>query len=73
MQQFKQNGFKNFRMLTPLEEKNFYEKGYIKLTSFIPSSLLIKLHALFHELMNDADSDGKVIYENKGIHYDVQI
>jgi ectoine hydroxylase-related dioxygenase (phytanoyl-CoA dioxygenase family) len=56
-------------MLSTSSYNKFIENGFLRIPSFIPESLLHKLHALFDELMDTSVSVGKVVHENKGQKY----
>lgn len=56
-------------MLSTSSYNEFLEKGFLKIPSFIPETLLHKLHTLFDELMDTSESAGKVLHENKGQKY----
>lgn len=56
-------------MLTTESYNEFITNGFLRIPSFIPQTLLLKLHALFDELMDTSDSVGKVVHENKGKKY----
>jgi hypothetical protein len=56
-------------MLTTIEQQQFIEDGFVKVSSFIPPQLLQKLQTLFDQLMNFTDLEGKVIHENNGLTF----
>lgn len=57
-------------MLLDANLTDFETKGYFRLSAVIPADLLVKLRALFDELMDISRvMDGRCVYEKKGKQY----